>query len=478
MFDYIEQKTNSQVLNSDKFRTGSGIFIHRRIAPLVHKTAQTEKRYGSVPHLDKFVINGGLPLKGEVTVSGAKNAAVAIIPAVILADEPCRIENIPNISDVTFIANILAQIGASVKRINKSTLEIDPTGIRTSIATYEQVKGMRASYYLLGALLGKFNQAQVAMPGGCDFGVRPVDQHLKGFAALGAKHELINGAVISVSAEQLVGAHIYLDVVSVGATMNIMLAAVKAQGMTVLENAAKEPHVVDLANFLNSMGADIRGAGTDVIKIRGVQHLHGTTYSIIPDQIEAGTYMVAAAATNGDVLVKNVIPKHLESISAKLREMGAQVTEYDEAVHVKSSGRLSRCNIKTMPHPGFPTDMQPQFAALLSISNGTSIINENVWDNRFRYVSELCRMGAQISVDGRLAIIEGVEELIAAPVKATDLRAGAAMIIAGLCAKGTTEIENIVHIERGYEDIVNKFRGLGADIKKERTQTTTHVVTA
>ncbi|HIR03362.1 MAG: UDP-N-acetylglucosamine 1-carboxyvinyltransferase [Acutalibacteraceae bacterium] len=428
--------------------------------------------------MDKFVINGGLPLKGEVTVSGAKNAAVAIIPAVILADEPCRIENIPNISDVTFIANILAQIGASVKRINKSTLEIDPTGIRTSIATYEQVKGMRASYYLLGALLGKFNQAQVAMPGGCDFGVRPVDQHLKGFAALGAKHELINGAVISVSAEQLVGAHIYLDVVSVGATMNIMLAAVKAQGMTVLENAAKEPHVVDLANFLNSMGADIRGAGTDVIKIRGVQHLHGTTYSIIPDQIEAGTYMVAAAATNGDVLVKNVIPKHLESISAKLREMGAQVTEYDEAVHVKSSGRLSRCNIKTMPHPGFPTDMQPQFAALLSISNGTSIINENVWDNRFRYVSELCRMGAQISVDGRLAIIEGVEELIAAPVKATDLRAGAAMIIAGLCAKGTTEIENIVHIERGYEDIVNKFRGLGADIKKERTQTTTHVVTA
>lgn len=428
--------------------------------------------------MDKFVINGGLPLKGEVTVSGAKNAAVAIIPAVILADEPCRIENIPNISDVTFIANILAEIGAKVRRINKSTLEIDPTSIRTSIATYEQVKGMRASYYLLGALLGKFNQAQVAMPGGCDFGVRPVDQHLKGFAALGAKHELINGAVISVSAEQLVGAHIYLDVVSVGATMNIMLAAVKAQGMTVLENAAKEPHIVDLANFLNSMGADIRGAGTDVIKIRGVQHLHGTTYSIIPDQIEAGTYMVAAAATNGDVLVKNVIPKHLESISAKLREMGAQVTEYDEAVHVKSSGRLSRCNIKTMPHPGFPTDMQPQFAALLSISNGTSIINENVWDNRFRYVSELCRMGAQISVDGRLAIIEGVEELIAAPVKATDLRAGAAMIIAGLCAKGTTEIENIVHIERGYEDIVNKFRGLGADIKKERTQTTTHVVTA
>lgn len=281
-----------------------------------------------------------------------------------------------------------------------------------------------------------------------------------------------------MQADKLVGSHIYLDVVSVGATMNIMLAAVKAEGLTVIENAAKEPHIVDLANFLNSMGADVRGAGTDVIKIRGVEHLHGTTYSIIPDQIEAGTYMVAAAATNGDVLVRSVIPKHLESITAKLREMGAIVEEYDEDIRVRSDGRLSRCNIKTMPHPGFPTDMQPQFAALLSVANGTSIINENVWDNRFRYVAELCRMGAQISVDGRLAIIEGVEELIAAPVKATDLRAGAAMIIAGLVANGTTEIENIIHIERGYEEIVDKFQKLGADIKKERTLTTTEIVTA
>lgn len=413
---------------------------------------------------------------GEVTISGAKNAAVAIIPAVILSDEPCRIENIPSISDVNFIANIIKEIGADVKRINKSTLEINPCTIRSSVATYDQVKGMRASYYLLGALLGKFNSAHVAMPGGCDFGVRPIDQHLKGFAALGAKHILKDG-IIHVTAEKLKGAHIYLDVVSVGATMNIMLAAVKADGLTVIENAAKEPHIVDLANFLNSMGADVRGAGTDVIKIRGVNHLHGTTYSIIPDQIEAGTYMVAAAATKGSVLIKNVIPKHLESITAKLREMGAVVIEYDEAVKVTATRRLDRCNIKTMPHPGFPTDMQPQFTALLAISNGTSKVNENVWDNRFRYIGELCRMGAQISVDGRIAIIDGVESLTAAPVKATDLRAGAAMIIAGLSTQGTTEIENIVHIERGYEEIVEKLRGLGADIKKITTKTT-QVVTA
>ena len=413
---------------------------------------------------------------GEVTISGAKNAAVAIIPAVILSDEPCRIENIPSISDVNFIANIIKEIGADVKRINKSTLEINPCTIRSSVATYDQVKGMRASYYLLGALLGKFNSAHVAMPGGCDFGVRPIDQHLKGFAALGAKHILKDG-IIHVTAEKLKGAHIYLDVVSVGATMNIMLAAVKADGLTVIENAAKEPHIVDLANFLNSMGADVRGAGTDVIKIRGVNHLHGTTYSIIPDQIEAGTYMVAAAATKGSVLIKNVIPKHLESITAKLREMGAVVIEYDEAVKVTATRRLDRCNIKTMPHPGFPTDMQPQFTALLAISNGTSKVNENVWDNRFRYIGELCRMGAQISVDGRIAIIDGVESLTAAPVKATDLRAGAAMIIAGLSTQGTTEIENIVHIERGYEEIVEKLRGLGADIKKITTKTT-QLVTA
>lgn len=428
--------------------------------------------------MEKFVINGGKPLQGEVSISGAKNAAVAIIPATILADGPCRIENIPNISDVSYIATILQEMGAQVKRVNKSTLDIDSSSIRSSVATYDLVKGMRASYYLLGALLGRFGKAQVAMPGGCYFGVRPIDQHLKGFAAMGARHDLIDGAIIDVSAQHLTGAHIYMDVVSVGATMNIMLAAVKADGTTVIENAAKEPHIVDLANFLNSMGANVRGAGTDVIKIKGVSNMHGTSYSIIPDQIEAGTYMVAAAATGGDVTVKNVTPKHLEAITAKLREMGATIDEYDDALRVRVTKPLTRCNVKTMPHPGFPTDMQPQFAALLSVAKGTSIINESVWDNRYQYVGELCRMGAQISVDGRLAIIEGVERLTAAPVKATDLRAGAAMIIAALNAKGTTEIDGINFIERGYDDVVEKFRGLGADMRKERTQTTTQVVTA
>lgn len=418
--------------------------------------------------LEKLVIKGGNRLMGEVDISGAKNAAVAIIPAVILCDEPCTIENIPNISDVSLIGRILQEMGAVVKRVNKSTLYIDPTKINTSTAVSESVRGMRASYYLLGALLGRFHKAYVALPGGCNFGTRPIDQHLKGFAALGADHRLVDGAIIDAqSPNRLRGAHIYLDVVSVGATINLILAAVKAEGTTVIENAAKEPHIVDLANFLNTMGANIRGAGTDVIKIRGVDHLHGTTYSIIPDQIEAGTYMVAAAATRGRVIIKNITPKHLDSISAKLREMGVEIDEYDEALIVDATKKpLCRCNIKTMPHPGFPTDCQPQFAALLATVNGTSIVNENVWDNRYQYVSELIRMGAHISVEGRLAIIEGGTELVAAPVKATDLRAGAAMIIAALCAKGTTEISNIGYIERGYEEVVDKFRALGADIKK------------
>lgn len=418
--------------------------------------------------LEKLVIKGGNRLMGEVSISGAKNAAVAIIPAVILCDEPCTIENIPNISDVSLIGRILQEMGAVVKRVNKSTLYIDPTKIYTSTAVSESVRGMRASYYLLGALLGRFNKAYVALPGGCNFGTRPIDQHLKGFAALGADHRLVDGAIIDAqSPNRLMGAHIYLDVVSVGATINLMLAAVKAEGTTVIENAAKEPHIVDLANFLNTMGANIRGAGTDVIKIRGVDRLHGTTYSIIPDQIEAGTYMVAAAATRGRVIIKNITPKHLDSISAKLREMGVEIDEYDEALIVDATKKpLCRCNIKTMPHPGFPTDCQPQFAALLTTVNGTSIVNENVWDNRYQYVSELIRMGAHISVEGRLAIIEGGTELVAAPVKATDLRAGAAMIIAALCANGTTEISNIGYIERGYEEVVDKFRALGADIKK------------
>ncbi len=418
--------------------------------------------------MEKYVINGGRVLDGEVAISGAKNAAVAIIPAVILCDEPCRIENIPNISDVSLIGRILQQLGADVKRIDKSTLYIDPRKINSFVATNDLVRGMRASYYLLGALLGRFHQAKVALPGGCNFGARPIDQHLKGFAALGARHELVNGAIIDVKSDKrLVGSNVYLDVVSVGATMNIMLAAVKAEGLTIIENAAKEPHIVDLANFLNSMGAQIRGAGTDVIKIRGVDFLHGITYSIIPDQIEAGTYMCAAVATRGKVLVKNITPKHLESITAKLREIGCDIEEYDEAILVDATKRpLTRCNIKTMPHPGFPTDCQPQFSTLLTTVAGTSIVNENVWDNRYQYVSELTLMDAHISVEGRLAIIEGGSKLKGAPVKATDLRAGAAMVIAGLCADGTTEVSSIQYIERGYENLIEKLTALGADIKK------------
>ena len=425
--------------------------------------------------MDKFVITGGNRLSGEVTISGAKNAAVAILPAVILSDGVCRIENIPNITDVNTMAHILQDMGAGVRSINSSTLEIDPRTVRTHVAPYELVRQMRASSYLLGALLGRYHHAVVGMPGGCNFGVRPIDQHLKGFMALGASYSL-DGGMVDVVADDLVGSHIYLDVVTVGATINIILAAVKAKGLTVIENAAREPHVVDLANFLNSMGADIRGAGTDVIKIHGVDYLRGTTYSIIPDQIEAGTYMVAAAATCGDVLIKNVIPKHLESITAKLEEMGVQIEEFDEAIRVTRTGALNKCNVKTMPHPGFPTDMQPQIAVLLSIAKGTSIITEGVWDNRFRYVEELRRMGAQISVDSRLAVVEGVDHLVAAPVKAVDLRAGAAMVIAALCAQGTTQIEDIQYIERGYDAIVEKLRSLGADIRRIETPGPTAVM--
>lgn len=404
-------------------------------------------------------------MHGEIEISGAKNAAVAIIPATILSDDVCRIENIPNIDDVSLISKILSEMGAKIRMINKTTLEIDPRSIVSPVASYDLVRNMRASCYLLGALLGKFSSAVVSLPGGCDFGVRPIDQHLKGFTALGATYR-VEGGMVHATAESLKGNNIYLDVVSVGATVNIMLAAVRAKGLTVIENAAKEPHIVDLANFLNSMGADVRGAGTDVIKIRGVDHLSGTTYSIIPDQIEAGTYMIAAAATGGDVLIKNVIPKHLESITAKLEEMGVNIIEYDESIRVRRTGALSKCNIKTMPHPGFPTDMQPQITTLLTIANGTSIVSEDVWANRFRYVDELSRLGAEITVDGSRAVVEGVDELIGAPVRATDLRAGAAMIIAGLIARGETSVEDIRHIERGYEDIVGKLRAVGADIRR------------
>lgn len=415
--------------------------------------------------MDKIIISGGKKLNGNVTISGAKNAAVAIIPAAVMSDGVCRIENIPNISDITLIGKILTEMGATVKMINKNTLEIDPTKIVSPIASDELMRHMRASCYLLGALLGKFSHAVVSLPGGCNFGVRPIDQHLKGFVALGAKYK-VDGGMVNVSCDKLIGNNIYLDVVSVGATVNIMLAAVRAQGLTVIENAAKEPHIVDLANFLNCMGADVRGAGTDVIKIRGVQRLSGVTYSIIPDQIEAGTYMIAAAATGGDVTISNIIPKHLESITAKLEEIGVNLEEYDESIRVTRSSSLNKCNIKTMPHPGFPTDMQPQITTLLSMADGTSIINEAVWDNRFRYVEELRRMGAQISVDGKIAVVEGVKELAGAPVRATDLRAGAALIVAGLAANGITTIDDISHIERGYENIVDKLLGLGANIKK------------
>ena len=415
--------------------------------------------------VDNFVINGGHELFGEVNISGAKNAAVAIIPAALLAEDTVRIENIPQISDVQLIIEILSRMGAEIKVINKNTLDINTTNINYQSIPYELTSHFRASYYLIGAMLGRFSKADVALPGGCDFGVRPIDQHVKGFKMLGAQVDIIDG-VVCAKAEKLVGTPVYMDVVSVGATINIMLAAVKARGLTVIENAAKEPHIVDLANFLNSMGADVRGAGTDVIKIRGVEKMHGCSYSIIPDQIEAGTYMVAAAACGGDVLVKNVIPKHLESITAKLEEAGAEVIEYDDAVRVTRFKALSKCNVKTMPHPGFPTDMQPQMAVLLSIANGTSILSESVWDNRFQYVQQLLRMGADIQVDGKVAVIVGVPRLDGTTVRATDLRAGAAMIIAGLVAEGTTTVEDTIYVERGYEDVVEKFTALGADIKR------------
>jgi len=415
--------------------------------------------------LEKFVINGGKPLRGQVRISGAKNAAVAILPAVLLADSPCVIENLPDISDVSAILRVMQCLGANVRLINKSSVEIDPRHVNSYVVSKQMAEGMRASSYFLGALLGRMNRAKVAPPGGCNFGVRPLDQHIKGFEALGAKITFENG-MMDGKADVLRGASVYLDVVSVGATINIMLAAAKAKGLTVIENAAREPHIVDLANFLNSMGANIMGAGTSVIKIRGVDRLEGTTYSIIPDQIEAGTYMAAAVATMGDILVTNVTPKHLESIIAKLAEVGAQITEYDESVRVAMYQRPKKCNVKTMPHPGFPTDMQPQMATVLVLAEGTSIVTEGVWDNRFRYIDQLTLMGANVQVDGKTAVITGVEALSPAPVQAVDLRAGAAMIIAGLAAKGETEIENIQYIDRGYENIVEKFTALGADIRR------------
>ena len=415
--------------------------------------------------MDKFVIKGGRKLTGEVTISGAKNAAVAILPAVILSDEPCIIENVPLISDVNICLCILTEMGAEITMMDKNTYRIDPTKICNFCVPYEMARKMRASYYFLGALLGKFNKARVSMPGGCPLGDRPIDQHLKAFAAMGAEHTLSQG-MIDLKADKLHGCQIFFDVVTVGATMNAMLAAVRAEGLTIIENAAKEPHIVDLANFLNSMGANIMGAGTDVIKIRGVEHLHGATYAVIPDQIEAGTFMAAVAATKGDVIIKNVIPKHLESITKKMEKIGVNIEQYDDSIRVWVDGPLVKANIKTAPHPGFPTDMQSQIATLLTLAEGTSIITENIWEQRFRYVDELRRMGADITVNGKVALIEGTGKLMGAPVKACDLRAGAALIIAGLAASGITEIEDIYHIERGYDCMEGKLRSLGADIEK------------
>ena len=411
------------------------------------------------------MIRGGNRLHGEVEISGAKNAAVAIIPAALMVEGVCRIENLPQISDTDTLLAVLEGLGARVRMINPSTVEIDSTHATWRGAPYEKMRRIRASYYFIGSMLGRFGAAKTTMPGGCNFGVRPIDQHVKGMTALGAEVDVRNGFILADTAEhRLRGASIYLDKVSVGATMNIMIAASLAEGRTVIENAAREPHIVDLANFLNSMGADIRGAGTETIKINGVEKLHGGTYAIIPDQIEAGTYMVATAGCGGEVLVKNVIPKHLDCISAKLREMGVTVEEYSDSVLVRSSGELRRTNVKTQPYPGFPTDMQPQIAAVLCRAAGTSMVIESVWDNRYKYVNELRKMGAQITVNGKTAVLEGVPVLTGAPVAACDLRAGAAMVIAGLEASGTTYVEDIQFIERGYENLVGKLRALGADI--------------
>ena len=419
--------------------------------------------------MTKYVIHGGRPLHGEVEISGAKNAAVAILPGALLVNGVCRIENVPNISDVTLILGIMENLGAKIRFINPTTVEVDSTSVYKQTVPYELGRHIRASYYLIGALLGRFGKAAVPLPGGCDLGDRPIDQHLKGFNAMGGRTDVEGGFVFaSAPADaRLKGASVYFDVVSVGATMNLMLAAALADGMTVLENVAKEPHIVDLANFLNSMGADVRGAGTDVIKIRGVKSLRGGVYSIIPDQIEAGTYMTAVAAAGGEVRISNVIPKHLDCITAKLLEMGVEVEEDGDAVIVRRTGKLRRTNVKTLPYPGFPTDMQPQVAAVLCLAEGTSMLTEGIWDNRYRYVDEFRRLGAKITVDGKVAVIEGVKQLTGAPMSACDLRAGAAMIVAGLAANGVTEIDQVHYIERGYQNIVEKLAKRGADIHEE-----------
>ena len=415
--------------------------------------------------MEQYVIKGGNPLVGEVEIGGAKNAALAILSAAVMTDETVTIENVPNVRDTNVLLNAIEEIGARVERLDAHTVRINGSFIRDFNVDNEFIRKIRASYYLIGALLGKYKRAEVALPGGCNIGGRPIDLHMKGFRALGAEVDIKYG-LVRAYAEKLTGTHIYLDKVSVGATINIMMAASMAEGKTIIENAAKEPHVVDVANFLNSMGANIKGAGTDVIRIKGVEKLHRTEYSIIPDQIEAGTFMFAAAATGGDVTVKNVIPKHLEATTAKLEEIGCEVEEFDDAVRVRAPKRLHRTHVKTLPYPGYPTDMQPQIAVTLALAEGTSIVTESIFENRFKYADELSRMGANIKVEGNSAIIDGVKKLTGARVSAPDLRAGAALVIAGLAADGITVVDDIVYIQRGYENFEDKLRSLGAEIER------------
>jgi len=415
--------------------------------------------------MSKYIIYGGKSLAGDVVINGAKNAALGIVAASIMSDEMVTIENLPDVWDINVMLDAIKEMGAIVDRVDRHTVKIVGS-MCSSVVDNENMRKMRGSYYLLGALLGKYKRAQVPLPGGCNIGSRPVEQHIKGFKQLGAKVEITYGGILSAEADSLKGSHIFFDIVSVGATINVMLAASLSPGLTILENVAKEPHIVDVANFLNSMGANIKGAGTDVIKIRGVERLHGSTYSIIPDQIEAGTFMIAAAATKGDVLIKNIIPKHMEAISAKLSEIGAEVIENDDSIRVVAKSRLSSAQIKTFAYPGFPTDMQPQMTTLLALSHGTSTVTENIFDNRFKYVDELARMGADIRVEGNIAIINGVEKLTGASICSPDLRAGAALVIAGMVAEGYTVVEQVEYIERGYEEFEIKLKSLGATIEK------------
>ncbi|MEE1196148.1 MAG: UDP-N-acetylglucosamine 1-carboxyvinyltransferase [Lachnospiraceae bacterium] len=415
--------------------------------------------------MEQYIVKGGNPLVGEVEIGGAKNAALPIISAAIMTDETVTLENLPDVNDINVLLEAIGKIGAQVERVDRHTVKINGSTIRDYSVDYDYIKKIRASYYLLGAMLGKYKNAEVPLPGGCNIGSRPIDLHLKGFRAIGARVEIRHGAIIA-KAENMHGAHIFLDKVSVGATINIMMAASMANGRTTIENAAREPHVVDVANFLNSMGADIKGAGTEVIRIRGVEKLHKTTYSIVPDMIEAGTYMMAAAATKGDVMVKNVIPKHLEAVTAKLEEVGCEVEEFDDAIRVVASKRLMRTHVNTQPYPGYPTDMQPQIAVVLALANGTSIVTESIFENRFKYVDELSRMGANIKVEGNTAIIDGVEGFTGARISSPDLRAGAALVVAGLAAEGITIVDDIVYIQRGYEDFEQKLQSLGAEIEK------------